>query len=65
MTQIKPIQRSSINTTKNHTHNNKFSNENTEELYNDLINKTDYYSVLGFLLSRMAYELVHEKQMSD
>lgn len=53
------------NTTKNNTHNNKFSNENTEELYNDLINKTDYYSVLGFLLSRMAYELAHEKRMSD
>lgn len=65
MTQIKPIQRSSTNTTKNNTYNNQSSNENTKESYSDLMNSIEHFSVYGFLLIVFAYELVHDKQMSD
>lgn len=53
------------NKTKSNTYNNQSSNENTEELYNDLMNSIKCFSVLEFLLSRMAYEFAYEKQMSD
>lgn len=52
------------NTAKGNAHNNQSQNANTES-YSNLMNTMEYYSVLGFLLSRMAYEITHEKQMSD
>lgn len=64
MTQLNPIQRSSTNKTKSNTQNSQSQNANTES-YCNLMNTMGYYSVLGFLLSRMAYEITHEKQMSD
>lgn len=53
------------NTTKSNTYNNQSSNDNTEALYNDLMNSIECFSVLGLLLSRMAYEITHDKQISD
>lgn len=53
----------STNKTKSSTHNQS-QNANTE-LYTDLMNNIEYFSAFGFLLSRMAYEITHEKQTSD
>lgn len=53
-----------VNTVKSNTQNSQSQNANTES-YCNLMNTMEYYSVLGFLLSRMAYEITHEKQMSD
>lgn len=53
-----------VNTTKNNTHNNQPQNANTES-YSDFMDNMGYFSAFGFLLSRMAYEFAHDRQMSD
>lgn len=52
-----------INTDKSNSHNHP-QNANTEP-YSNFIDSMEYFSAFGFLLSRMAYEITHEKQMSD
>lgn len=63
MTQINST--NTTNTDKANTHDNQSKDTKTEESYSDFMNNMEYFSVFGFLLSRMAYELAHEKQMSD
>ncbi len=53
------------NTTKSNTYNNQSSNENTEELYNDLMNTMECFSVLGFLLAGLVNYAFHENRISD
>lgn len=54
------------------TNNKNRSNEHTNhpndtktESYDSMMENIDYFSVFGFLLSRMAYELIHEKRVFE
>ena len=59
-----------MNTTKenrsdkyiNHTNH---TNESKTGSYDSMIEDTDYFTVSGFLLSRMAYEIMREKCVSE
>ncbi len=53
-----------IHTDRRNQHADNLNNTITDSFENFLEN-IDYFTFFGFLLSRFAYELVHEKRMSD
>lgn len=46
------------------THSSQLTNAKAEP-YSNFMDNMEYFTAFGFLLSRMAYELAHEKKMTD
>ncbi len=53
------------NTAKTNTHNDNPQYTKTEVSYSDIMNNMEYFSVVAFLLYRMAYKRMREKCISD